>query len=450
MENEVTVLLETLGEGEESPVMDFSGDICFSKFTLSEEQSKRPGVLCTLEGVGMGPFGEENRNIRDYPVEVASVSILQSSYVKEMLKNKTLLGEPHHPKDRNEVWCDQVSHAIVDMWMSPDNKYLMIRIDVLDTPSGRILKTLVDYGCILGISARASGKTRKAKGRLTVVPEAYKFKTFDVVTNPGFEAARLTQVNEEVEDGISLREGFERLVESTDLVTLKSVKQIIEYCDDEEVKDLLPLIESQIESVDNSTVSEANESDSLVDDLMEELANSRQREAELKAKVSSLTTQVAFFSSKSKKQSGSDQVEVLTEGIVNLKRALKIKEENITLLHEDNLQLMEQLDESNRELEETKIENEDLREQVEVLTESRQTAVKSLRAYRELNEEYVLSSIESEEETETQIPEEDTIVRRRKVGIGNVVSGVADTSLYEERRGEVRRQSLIKKIGGNI
>ena len=62
----------------------------------------------------------------------------------------------------------------------------------------------------------------------------------------------------------------------------------------------------------------------------------------------------------------------------------------------------------------------------------------------------MLSSIESEEETETKIPEEDTIVRRRKVGIGNVVSGVADTALYEERQGEVRRQSLIKKIGGNL
>lgn len=450
MENEVTVLLETLSEGEESPVMDFSGDVTFSKFTLSEEQTKRPGVLCTLEGVGMGPFGEENRNVRDYPIEVPKISILESSYVKEMLKNKTLLGEPHHPKDRNEVWCNEVSHAIVDMWMSPDDKYLMIRIDILDTPSGRIIKTLVDYGCVLGISARASGKTRKVKGRLTVVPEAYKFRTFDIVTNPGFELARLTKVNEEVDDGLSLKEGFERLIESTDLSTLKSVKQIIEYCDDEEVKSLLPLIESQMESVDNSTVSDTNESDELIESLMEELSLSRQREADLKLQVGELTSQVEFFRTKSKSKSGSDQVEMLTEGIVNLKRTLKVREENLNLVHEDNLQLMEDNLHLTEELGKTQQEVEDLREQVVTLTESRRTALDSLRAYRELNEEYVLSSLESETEVTTQVPEEDTIVRKRKVGIGNVVSGVADTSLCEENRGELRRQSLIKKIGGNI
>lgn len=442
MENEVTVLLETLSEGEESPVMDFSGDIYFSKFTMSEQQSERPGVLCTLEGIGMGPFGEENRNVRDYPIEVPKVSILQSAYVKEMLKNKTLLGEPNHPKDRNEVWCREVSHAIVDMWMSPDEKYLMIRIDVLDTPSGRIIKTLVDYGCILGISARASGKTKKVQGRLQVVPEAYKFKTFDIVTNPGFEMARLNRVDESADEGISLKEGFEKLTESTDLNTLKSVKQIIEYCDDEEVKSLLPLIESQIESVDNSTDTGANDSDDLIETLTEELNQSRQRETDLKLKNKSLVTENEFLRRASMGRSSSDREEMLEEELVNLKTALKAKEENLKVVQDDNLSLMEELSEITEEV-------EGLREQVVTLTESRKTAVNSLRAYRELNEEYELSSLESEEEVVTQIPEEETIVRRKKVGIGNIVSGIADTTLYEEKgSGEVRRVNLIKNLGG--
>ena len=184
--------------------------------------------MCTVEGVGMGPFGETNRNERVYPVEVATEAILQSPYVKEMMKNKTLLGEPHHPKDRNEIWFDQVALSIVDMWMSEDNKYLMIKADILDTEKGRILKTLIDYGSTIGISARASGKTRKKNGKLEVMPEEYHFKTFDAVTNPGFAEARLTPVSEGVNEEFSVRGVVEKLTESSDLATLKSVKQIIE------------------------------------------------------------------------------------------------------------------------------------------------------------------------------------------------------------------------------
>lgn len=438
MDSEIKQLLESLQEGEESPVMDLSSDIWLTKLSLSEEQSSRKGVLCTLEGIGMGPFNEDNRNERDYPSEVATVGILNSSYTKEMMKCKTLLGEPHHPKDRNEIWCDCTSHCVTDMWMSEDNRYLMIRIDVLDTPNGRILKTLCDYGCSLGISARASGKTKKVKGRLVVVPEYYKFKTFDVVTNPGFMDARLHNVNEEVEDKVSLKEGLERLMESADLDTLKSVRSLIEYCEDTDVKALLPLVESRLEKSDNSD-GESDYPEDLIEEMANEIAELRGREVEYKTKISLLTSQVAYLR-ESQSKSGNDHEEVLSEGVINLKRALVIKEENLQSVHEENLELKLRLDESQSLVEE-------LQGTVEDLTESRGVAVASLKKYRALNEELQenISSLTEETDIESvEVP----VVRRRKVGIGGVVSTARSISLNEENEGNSQRIGLIRKVGG--
>lgn len=449
--DELQRLLESLQEGEETDVMDLSDDILsVSKFSLSEEQSKNPVVLCTVEGPGMGPFDEENRNVRDYSKEVATVGILSIPYVKEMLRCKTLLGEPHHPKDRNEIWCDESSHSIIDMWLSEDERYLMVRMDILDTPNGRILKTLIDYGCLLGISARASGKTRKEKGRLKVVPEAYKFKTFDVVTNPGFLEARVKPINEEVNESNSVFEGLEKLVESTDMETLKSVRGFIEYFDDERVRSLIPLLESRLEGSDNSGVDESdvNTLEELVEGLSEELEKSRQMTIDLKSENSELKTKYGYVSSMIKKaKSVGEHEEVFTEEINNLKRALALKNESIKQLQSDNKELLEQLNESQDEI-------ASLRGEVEDLRESRRVAVSSLAGYRRLNESLQRRADESEEVFVTE-EEDDSepapVVRRRKVGIGSIVNQTREASLNEENtsgRCNERRVSLIRRIGG--
>lgn len=230
--------------------LDLSNDVVPAHFRLSEEQSSRGSVLCTLEGHAMGPFDEQNGNGRDYSVEVAKVGILGSEYVKRMLENHTLFGEPHHPgQERTEIWSNHVSHAINDMWLTEDEKYLDIRIDVLDTPSGRILKTLVDYGSSLGVSARAVGKTRRKGNGLEVVPEAYMFKTFDVVLNPGFEESRVSLVSEEKSQ--SFADAVSELLES-DNSDLELLRAAIEYSDDEQAKRLIPQIDESLNRHDNS------------------------------------------------------------------------------------------------------------------------------------------------------------------------------------------------------
>jgi hypothetical protein len=59
----------------------------------------------------------------------------------------------------------------------------MGKIKVLDTPSGRILKDLINAGVKLGISSRGLGSVRESMGT-TVVEEDFQLICFDIVSEP--------------------------------------------------------------------------------------------------------------------------------------------------------------------------------------------------------------------------------------------------------------------------
>jgi chromosome segregation ATPase len=59
----------------------------------------------------------------------------------------------------------------------------MGRLDVLDTPAGRIINTLAKYGSI-GISSRGSGELKMTEGRSIVDPTTYEYLTHDCVADP--------------------------------------------------------------------------------------------------------------------------------------------------------------------------------------------------------------------------------------------------------------------------
>jgi len=54
---------------------------------------------------------------------------------------------------------------------------------VLDTPSGRILKDLINAGVKLGISSRGLGSVKESMGS-TVVQEDFELICFDIVSEP--------------------------------------------------------------------------------------------------------------------------------------------------------------------------------------------------------------------------------------------------------------------------
>ena len=162
-----------------------------SKFKVLEHKPKN--VLKRIQGV-LSDF-KSNRNGRIYPRELWE-NVLNSDYVKEMIESHGLVGELDHPEERLEISLQNVSHVINDMWIEGDQ--VVGTIDILPTPSGKIVSELLDYGTDIGISSRGAGSV----GPDNVVDPDYQFVTFDFVARPSCEAARLNMIVESVQPEI--------------------------------------------------------------------------------------------------------------------------------------------------------------------------------------------------------------------------------------------------------
>lgn len=162
-----------------------------SKFKVLEH--KPANVLKRIQGV-LSDF-KSNRNGRIYPRELWE-NVLNSDYVKEMIESHGLVGELDHPEERLEISLQNVSHVINDMWIEGDQ--VIGTIDILPTPSGKIVSELLDYGTDIGISSRGAGSV----GPNNVVDPDYQFVTFDFVARPSCEAARLNMIVESVQPEI--------------------------------------------------------------------------------------------------------------------------------------------------------------------------------------------------------------------------------------------------------
>lgn len=151
-------------------------------------------VLSTVEGPIMS-YESPTRNERLYTRELCE-KIINSDYVAEMLETKSFLGEADHPSDdRLNVHFPLVSHAVRDIQHDPINKCYRAKIDILDTPQGRILETLRRYGTLLGISTRGAGAVIMRNGQSLVDINSYIFSTLDIVHLPGLKTARLINTN---------------------------------------------------------------------------------------------------------------------------------------------------------------------------------------------------------------------------------------------------------------
>ena len=202
-----------------------------SKFKVLEH--KPANVLKRIQGV-LSDF-KSNRNGRIYPRELWE-NVLNSDYVKEMIESHGLVGELDHPEERLEISLQNVSHVINDMWIEGDK--VMGTIDILPTPSGKIVSELLDYGTDIGISSRGAGSV----GAGNIVDPDYQFVTFDFVARPSCEAARLNMIVESVQPEIdnnsddkvkNILEGYKTsLKEDNTTSSYIDIREIVRYAEE--------------------------------------------------------------------------------------------------------------------------------------------------------------------------------------------------------------------------
>ena len=118
-----------------------------------------------------------NGNGRRYPKDILEREI--ENYAK-LVKERRALGELDHPDD-SVINLKNASHMVIDVWW--DGPAVMGKVKVLNTPSGKILQSLVKDGCKLGISSRGLGSVRESKGQ-TIVEADFQLICFDFVSEP--------------------------------------------------------------------------------------------------------------------------------------------------------------------------------------------------------------------------------------------------------------------------
>lgn len=165
---------------------------------VDEATDKKSTALCVVEGPCM-EFGKVNQNNRIYSRKLIEDRIINYKPVQEMIKNKCMLGEGGHPETRIDISYPEVGLCVEKIWIPDDSDHLVFgRFAILDTPVGRILKTLIDFGSKIGISARALAES-KMEGNTEIMSETeYDLITFDAVPDPGFKCAHLERVKESI------------------------------------------------------------------------------------------------------------------------------------------------------------------------------------------------------------------------------------------------------------
>jgi hypothetical protein len=146
-----------------------------SKEVIKESRDANSGKIL-LKGI-LQRANALNQNGRIYPKNLLQREI--NNYQK-FINESRALGECDHPNS-SVVELKNVSHIVKEAHFEGD--VVFGTIELLDTPSGKILQSLVESGVQLGISSRGVGSTRK-EGDALVVQDDFCLICFDMVAEP--------------------------------------------------------------------------------------------------------------------------------------------------------------------------------------------------------------------------------------------------------------------------
>ena len=136
-----------------------------------------------------------NGNGRVYPYNVL---MREMKNYEKLVSERRALGELDHPDD-SVINLKNASHMMTKVWW--DGKNVMGKAKVLDTPSGQVLRTLVQSGVSIGISSRGMGSVSEAQGN-TVVEDDFQLICFDFVSDPSTPGAFMMKEAKEFQNQV--------------------------------------------------------------------------------------------------------------------------------------------------------------------------------------------------------------------------------------------------------
>lgn len=179
-------------------MLESIGNKPFEYKRLSKEEMEKRGILGRLTGV-IADTKSPTRNGRKYSEELWE-KVFNDPIMEEKLQTRTCFGELGHPSDRTETDMEKIAICLAEKPKKSKDGKLYGIFDILDTPNGRILKTMCDYGCSIGVSSRGEGEvTEDYDGNESVEPDSYSCECWDAVLLPAVKDARVSLVTESLD-----------------------------------------------------------------------------------------------------------------------------------------------------------------------------------------------------------------------------------------------------------
>ena len=134
-----------------------------------------------------GPFlvaEKVNRNGRMYKSETMKKEV--DRYNEEYVQKNRAFGELGHP-DSPTINLDRVSHLITNL--KQEGSTWIGKAKILETPMGKIAKSLMEGGATLGVSSRGMGSLKEVNGVNVVQDDFYLATAADIVADPSAPGA---------------------------------------------------------------------------------------------------------------------------------------------------------------------------------------------------------------------------------------------------------------------
>ena len=166
-------------------VFEYSTDMIKESKETNDGKIIMTGILQKAETL--------NQNGRVYPLPILEREV--RNYQKFIQEGRSL-GELDHP-DSSVVELKNASHIVRGAHM--DGNAVKGSVEILNTPAGKILQSLIESGITLGISSRGVGSTKKM-GEHQVVQEDFQLICWDFVSEPSTPGAFMMSEGKEISD----------------------------------------------------------------------------------------------------------------------------------------------------------------------------------------------------------------------------------------------------------
>ena len=190
------------------------------KFLTEEKEGKKNYFI---EGIFL-QSEIANKNGRMYPFKTLQREV--AKYHENFIRQGRALGELGHPEGPS-INLDRVSHKIERL--SEDGNNFVGRAKILDTPNGKIAKSLLDEGVRLGVSSRGMGSLKK-ESTCNVVQDDFMLATAaDIVADPSAPDAFVDGIMEGKEwvwdNGILKESAVAEIKKEIDAATLRNLQE---------------------------------------------------------------------------------------------------------------------------------------------------------------------------------------------------------------------------------